>query len=96
MNDRGPDVEVVLFEGTMLEVSDNGIGMTEEETAVALEPFGQVESSMSRSHDGTGLGLPLVKGLAALHGGQLHIESAKDSGTTVRIVLPAAPLALAA
>ena len=65
---------------TTLEVSDNGIGMTAEEVAIALEPFGQIESAMSRSYDGTGLGLPLVKGLAALHGGRVDIKSAKGAG----------------
>jgi signal transduction histidine kinase len=87
---------IVRPRATTLEVTDDGIGMTAEEVAIALEPFGQVESSFTRSYDGTGLGLPLVKGLAALHGGRLEIESTKDAGTTVRVVLPAAPLALAA
>ena len=69
-------------------VSDRGIGMTESETAIALEPFGQVQSVMTRGHEGTGLGLSLVKTFAELHGGRLEIRSAPGAGTRATIVLP--------
>jgi len=69
-------------------VSDSGIGMTEEEIAVALMPFRQVESSSHRRFEGTGLGLPLAKKFIELHGGTLVIESAPSEGTTVTVVLP--------
>ena len=56
------------------------LGMTEEEIAVALTPFGQVDASRSRWREGTGLGLPIAKALVQLHGGRLEIRSAKSLG----------------
>jgi len=70
-------------------VQDNGIGMTPDEIVIALTPFGQAGSTMTRSHEGTGLGLPLVKSLMELHGGELDIASEKDVGTTVTMRFPA-------
>jgi signal transduction histidine kinase len=55
----------------------------------ALEAFRQIDSRISRKHEGTGLGLPLAKHLAELHGGELIIESKVNFGTTVKVVLPA-------
>jgi signal transduction histidine kinase len=69
-------------------VSDTGIGMTPEQIPRALEAFGQIDSTISRKHEGTGLGLPLAKRLAELHGGVLKIDSKINLGTTVAIVLP--------
>jgi signal transduction histidine kinase/HAMP domain-containing protein len=71
-------------------VSDTGIGMDAMDIPKALEPFGQIDSSISRKYQGTGLGLPLSKLLAELHGGGLSIESAPGRGTTVTVVLPTA------
>lgn len=72
----------------VLAVTDTGIGMSEDEIAVALEPFGQVENSLARSFEGTGLGLPLARRLAELHDGELRIASARGKGTTVEVRLP--------
>jgi len=69
-------------------VSDSGIGMAPDQIPKALQPFRQIDSRISRRHEGTGLGLPLAKHLAELHGGKLIIESRVNFGTTVRIVLP--------
>ena len=69
-------------------ISDSGIGMDEEEAAVALSAFGQVDSGLDRKHEGTGLGLPLTKGLMELHGGTLKIKSKKGHGTTVSATFP--------
>ena len=69
-------------------VTDTGIGMTGAEIAVAMEPFGQVESSLSRSFEGTGLGLPLAVKLTELHGGRLELVSTKGCGTTAKVCLP--------
>jgi signal transduction histidine kinase len=73
---------------TVLEVTDTGIGMTRDEIRTALEPFRQVDSAHSRRYEGTGLGLPLVLRLVDLHGGRVEIDSARNAGTTVRVVLP--------
>ncbi len=70
-------------------VADTGIGMSEEDIAVALQPFGQVEGgSYARSHTGTGLGLPLSRKLIEMHGGTLKIHSEPGRGTVVSIRLP--------
>ena len=69
-------------------VADTGIGMSEGEVMIALEPFRQVDSSLCRQHEGTGLGLPLTKALVELHGGTLTIDSATGEGTTVTVTLP--------
>jgi signal transduction histidine kinase len=76
--------------GFELAVSDEGIGMDPAEIQTAVTRFGQVASTWSRRHAGTGLGLPLAIGLVELHGGRLVIESSKDVGTVVRVFLPAA------
>ena len=69
-------------------VADTGIGMTEAEMAVALEPFGQVENSLARSFEGTGLGLPLARRMVEMHDGQLILHSVKGVGTTVEVSFP--------
>ena len=69
-------------------IADTGIGMTAEDIAKALAPFGQVESSLSRKYDGTGLGLPLSKSLVELHGGCLTIGSQPGKGTEVVLGFP--------
>jgi signal transduction histidine kinase len=74
--------------GMHIAIRDTGIGMTPAETEIALQPFGQVDNSLSRAHEGTGLGLPLVLRLVELHGGRLGIESVKGKGTTVTVWLP--------
>jgi signal transduction histidine kinase/HAMP domain-containing protein len=71
-------------------VADSGIGMSDQDRAIAFEPFRQVDSALSRRYDGTGLGLPLTKTLVELHDGTLEIESRKALGTRVRVHLPPA------
>jgi two-component system, cell cycle sensor histidine kinase PleC len=70
-------------------VRDTGLGMTAEEIAVALTPFGQVDATRSRWREGTGLGLPIARALVQLHGGHLEIRSTKSQGTEVTVALPA-------
>ena len=69
-------------------VSDTGIGIAQEDIPRAMERFGQVDSSLARKYEGTGLGLPLSRQLAELHGGQLILGSAPGVGTTVTVTLP--------
>jgi signal transduction histidine kinase len=75
-------------EGLTLEVADRGIGMAAAEIERALQPFGQAKPATTRNHGGTGLGLPIAKGLVEAHGGRLMIESTPGRGTVVRIALP--------
>jgi signal transduction histidine kinase len=74
-------------------VRDTGIGMTPEDVAKAMEVFGQVESTLSRRYEGTGLGLPLTASLVELHGGTFRLDSAPGRGTTALCHLPAARVA---
>jgi two-component system, cell cycle sensor histidine kinase PleC len=74
--------------GAAVAVADTGAGMTPDEIAVALKPFGQVQNHLVRTAEGTGLGLPIALGLARQHGGDLHIQSETGKGTTVLLTLP--------
>ena len=72
----------------VLEVEDYGIGMAANEIDRALEPFGQAKAAVAKAHGGTGLGLPIAKGLTDAHGGTLVIKSTPERGTLVRVLLP--------
>ena len=71
-----------------IRVSDNGIGIASDKIGLVGEPFRQLDGGHGRRFAGTGLGLSVVKGLVALHGGEFHIDSAPDRGTTVTVTLP--------
>jgi PAS domain S-box-containing protein len=74
-----------------LVVADTGIGIPKDRIQDALEPFGQVNKPADSSNgmQGTGLGLPLAKAMAELHGGTLKLDSEVGKGTTVTVTLPA-------
>lgn len=74
--------------GLSVTVQDTGIGMSAEEIEIALSPFGQVDGSLDRKYEGTGLGLPITKGLIELHGGSLQVASEPGNGTDVTVRLP--------
>lgn len=69
-------------------VTDTGIGIFDIDLPRLGDPFFQSQSTYDRAHDGTGLGLSVVKGLVALHGGSMSIESAPGQGTCVSVRLP--------
>ena len=75
--------------GYAVTVQDSGIGMTQEEIAQALTPFGQIENKMTATHNGTGLGLPLAKAMLELHDGTLDISSRPGHGTRIVLNFPA-------
>ncbi|HEY0838260.1 MAG TPA: ATP-binding protein [Azospirillum sp.] len=81
--------ELAADGGLVLSVRDNGVGMAPDEIPRALTMFGQLDNGLSRTHEGTGIGLPLVKALADLHGARMTIDSAVDAGTTVSLHFPA-------
>ncbi|RWX76162.1 HAMP domain-containing histidine kinase [Neorhizobium lilium] len=73
----------------VISVSDTGIGIAQDKLALIGQPFMQVQNDYTRHYEGTGLGLSLVKGLVALHGGRFSIASRPGEGTVVTITLPA-------
>ena len=76
--------------GADITISDTGSGMTAAELRTALEVYGQVDRGTGIGVKGSGLGLPLTKAMAELHGGRLDIVSHKGAGTTATIHLPGA------
>ena len=75
--------------GNTLEVADSGRGIPEKDLARVTEPFYMGDPSRSKINGGFGLGLALVKEIAAVHGASLDIQSTPGEGTTVRLVFPA-------
>ena len=74
-------------------VADNGIGIADDDRERVFESFGQGRQDAVTLDRGTGLGLPIVKGLAAAHGGRLDLESRLGKGTCVTVTLPASRVA---
>lgn len=79
----GPD-------GLAIEVRDNGMGMLPGEAAKVIDLFSQGDNTLSRRHDGVGLGLTFVRRVADQHDARLQISSAPGQGTVIRMILPAA------
>ncbi len=71
-----------------LEVEDNGIGMPEEHLKRIFDRFTQIEGSATRRHEGSGIGLALVKEIVILHGGEVTVESRIEEGSIFTITLP--------
>lgn len=74
--------------GLSLIVTDTGIGMTDEQIRRCVEPFWQGDSTLSRRHEGTGLGIPLTAEIIRLHGGTLAMERATPTGLRVTLTIP--------
>jgi signal transduction histidine kinase len=70
-------------------VADTGIGIAKSDLAKAFESFGQIDNRLSRRYEGSGLGLPLARHLAELHGASLSIDSQPSMGTVVTVRFPA-------
>ena len=85
------DVEVYSqSDGTLaICVSDTGTGIAEDDLQHVFENFGQGRHDVVSADKGTGLGLPIVKGLVAAHGGSIALKSRVSEGTSVTIILPA-------
>ena len=73
-----------------LSVEDTGIGIPSDQVSRLGNPFVQIRNSAGASHEGTGLGLALVRALAEVHSGKFGIESVQGKGTTVSVTLPLA------
>ena len=74
--------------GMFITVADTGIGIAPQDLERVLEPFVQVDNSLSRRHAGTGLGLPAVKRIMEMHGGLFELRSTVAVGTEATIVFP--------
>jgi len=72
----------------LIEVTDTGIGISDTDLKLLGRPFFQASSQLNRTHEGTGLGLSVVRGLVGLHDGQIRIQSCPGQGTTVTVRLP--------
>ena len=89
-----PGGRVTAFAGVLADgsltfgIDDNGIGIPLEDQAEVFESFGQGRHDAVLADKGTGLGLPIVKGLAEAHGGRVTLESARSKGTRVTVILP--------
>ncbi|MDL2402370.1 sensor histidine kinase [Rhizobium mayense] len=82
-------IDAAMTDGMLkLSVSDTGIGIASERLASLGQPFVQIQNDYTRRYAGTGLGLSLVKGLVALHGGSFAIASAPGEGTAITILIP--------
>lgn len=79
---------VALSGDVQFGVRDEGVGIAEDEQAHVFERFGQARQNTS-AEKGTGLGLPIVRGLAEAHGGKVTLESRLKQGTRVTVILPA-------
>ena len=76
-------------EGYLVWVADTGRGIPADQIAKVLEPFSQVEEDIERrQHEGSGLGLSIVRSLMELHGGGVSIQSTNGEGTTVTLQFP--------
>ena len=74
--------------GSVLELSDTGIGIPTSEVPHLFERFHRIQGGRSRTHEGSGIGLSLVNELVRLHGGSVGVESTEGAGTTFTVRLP--------
>jgi PAS domain S-box-containing protein len=90
--DAGTGRDAVLSDlsasSVVLEVHDTGIGIPAEELPYLFDRFHRVEGARGRTHEGSGIGLSLVKELAKLHGGQVDVVSEVGRGTTFTVAIP--------
>ncbi|MEH6629462.1 MAG: PAS domain-containing sensor histidine kinase [Halopseudomonas aestusnigri] len=76
-------------DGFLIEIEDNGIGMSQSEIEIALRPFTQIDNTLERKYEGTGLGLPLSRSLTIINGGTLKLVSKLGIGTNAILHFPA-------
>lgn len=90
LDDFRPDASTVNRSTPYLciAVEDTGIGIPADKRHLLFRPFQQIDASLTRRHDGTGLGLALTKRLAEMHGGTVSLGTDNEVGSTFRIWLP--------
>ncbi|GIU89153.1 MAG: hypothetical protein KatS3mg010_0252 [Acidimicrobiia bacterium] len=87
---RSPSRSLPGDDGVVVEVADDGPGLTREEAAHVFERFWRADTSRARASGGSGLGLSIVAAIAEAHGGRAEVESAPGAGATFRVWLPTA------
>jgi signal transduction histidine kinase len=88
---KGGTIEVNIHDrkdAVVISVKDNGIGIAKNRQASIFKKFIQVDKSLSRNNEGSGIGLSLVKELVALHNGSVELESTPNKGSEFKIILP--------
>lgn len=78
-----------IEDGVVISIKDTGAGIDEEKIDVIFERFKQVDELLTRRHEGSGIGLSLVKSLIQMHGGSIEVYSEENKGTEFVVVLPA-------
>jgi two-component system OmpR family sensor kinase len=94
----GTPVSVRVHNGggrAVVEVHDDGPGMTPDVAERAFERFSRADASRSRHAGGSGLGLAIVRAIVVAHGGEVSLDTAVGAGTTVRVELPRHAIAAA-
>ncbi|MBZ9634391.1 PAS domain S-box protein [Clostridium sp. FP1] len=87
----GGNISVNIFDGkdnVVIAVKDTGIGIPKEKQQLIFERFIQVDKSLTRNKEGSGIGLSLVKALVEMHGGKVFLESEINIGSEFRFELP--------
>ncbi|MBP1908613.1 signal transduction histidine kinase [Methanolobus bombayensis] len=85
-------IEVTSIDNTILfSVRDTGIGIDPEKLETIFYPFVQIDGSISRRYNGTGLGLALTKKLVKMHGGNIWVESETGKGSNFIFKIPVDP-----
>jgi PAS domain S-box-containing protein len=87
----GGDIFVNIYDGAefiTISVEDNGIGIPDDKLDIIFDRFRQVDKSFTRDHEGSGIGLSLVKALVEMQGGAVNVESKYGSGTKFFVKLP--------
>lgn len=88
---EGGQIEVNIYNKypeVLISVSDTGIGIPKDKLEMIFERFKQVDNSLSRTYEGTGIGLALVKSLVEMHDGRIEVESEVNKGSIFKIFLP--------
>ncbi|HVU09639.1 MAG TPA: GAF domain-containing protein [Phototrophicaceae bacterium] len=80
------------FQMIRTDVTDTGIGIAEKDMGLLFEAFRQVDSSLTRTQGGTGLGLPISKSLVEMQGGRMIVSSRVNVGSTFSVLMPIEPV----
>ncbi len=72
----------------LLEVKDEGIGISKEQQLAVFDPFVQADASITREYEGTGLGLAITQNMVEMIGGRIELESELGKGATFRVYIP--------